>query len=76
MKVAFIAIHMCVCYNGGYFDLFVLFLKRDRLDSTDTRVLEGDLLDDVLTAPSAAPPRRSSITTNEDEVRGCTRCGE
>lgn len=44
--------------------------QRDRLGSTDSRVLDGeDLLDDVLTAPAAAPPRTMGHTpTNEDEV--------
>ena len=36
-------------------------------------MLDGeDLLDDVLTAPAAAPPR-SFRTTNEDEVRALVR---
>lgn len=45
--------------------------QRDRLGSTDSRVLDGeDLLDDVLTAPATAPSRSMGHTpTNEDEVR-------
>ena len=45
--------------------------QRDRLDSSDSRVLDGDLLDDVLTAPSSLPrinKQRSHTPTNDDEV--------
>ena len=48
-----------------------LSFQRDRLDSTDSRVLDGDLLDDVLTAPSNLPrisKQRSHTPANDDEV--------
>ena len=50
-----------------------LFPQRERLDSVDSRVLDGDdLLDDVLTAPATAPPKnhRNVADTAEDEVLG------
>ena len=59
------------CLAPSLFSTHLSYQQRDRLDSTDSRVLDGDLLDDVLTAPSSLPKiskQRSHTPTNDDEV--------